>query len=400
MNRCKRAIATWVVCATAVVSACQKSQAVGEREHEHAEGADDHGHEDELSHAGEENVVRVEQSMLRDLRVTTQKAQSRPAGDVVTVLGELRVDEDRYAEVGTSIGARVARVLVAPGDQVVAGQALVELDSPEVGKARAEQLTARARLDLAKQTVERKEPLAAEQIVPQRELQIALSELAQAEAEHRASQQVLAALSATSGAGARVVLTSPIAGTVIERNALRGRLVDAARPLFTIGNLSQLWLVVHAFERDALRMRTPATAQVAFPALPGHNASGVVTRVASLVDPASRTVDVRLVVDNPSGVLRPGMSASALVPLGSETEAVVTVPVAALQRQPQGWCVFIPGPHEGEFEVRDVGRGRDLNGEVEVLSGLRAGEQVVVDGAFLLKSEADKARGGEPEHHH
>lgn len=392
-------LSSMVLMASLLAYACQKPQAASEDHHDHAhEGEEDH--EDKELHTGEENVVRVEQSMLRDLRVTTQKAQSRPAGDAVTVLGELRVDEERYAEVGTSIGARVARVLVAPGDQVKAGQALVELDSPEVGKARAQQLTARARLDLAKQTVERKQPLAAEQIVPQRDLQVAQADLTQAEAEHRASQQVLTALNANAGSGARVVLTAPIAGTVIERNALRGRLVDAERPLFTIGDLSQLWLVVHAFERDALRMRTQTTAQIAFPALPGQNASGVVTRVASQVDPTSRTVDVRLVVDNAGGVLRPGMSASALVPLGSETETVVTVPVAALQRQPQGWCVFIPGPHEGEFEVRIVGRGRDLNGEVEVLSGLRAGEVVVVDGAFLLRSEADKARGGEAEPHH
>ena len=73
---------------------------------------------------------------------------------------------------------------------------------------------------------------------------------------------------------------------------------------------------------------------------------------------------------------------------------LVAVPVAALQRHPQGWCVFIPTEHEGAFELRPVGRGRDLAGEVEILSGLQEGELVVVDGAFLLKAEADKQRGG------
>ncbi|MET0389101.1 MAG: efflux RND transporter periplasmic adaptor subunit, partial [Polyangiales bacterium] len=129
--------------------------------------------------------------------------------------------------------------------------------------------------------------------------------------------------------------------------------------------------------------------------------SGQVTRIGQQVDPTSRTVDVRVELDNPSGVLRPGMSASANVPIGDATETIVAVPLPAIQRHPRGWCVFIPLDEEGHFDMREVGRGRDLGGEVEILSGLRAGEHVVVDGAFLLKAEADKARGGgQDEHHH
>jgi membrane fusion protein, heavy metal efflux system len=110
---------------------------------------------------------------------------------------------------------------------------------------------------------------------------------------------------------------------------------------------------------------------------------------------------VRIELENPTRVLRPGMSASALVPIGDSQATVVAVPVEALQRSPDGWCVFLQKEEEGVFELRTVGRGRDLGAEVEVLSGLRAGERVVKDGAFLLKAEADKARGGgEGEHHH
>lgn len=381
-----------------VASGCKPGQGHGAAQHD--EHGEHHEEGDEHREAGD-NLVRVERGMLRDLRVTTQAAESRPAGDAVTVLGELRVNEDAYAEIGTSITARVSRVLAAPGDVVTAGQPLVELDSPEVGRARAALLASRARLDLARQTVERRRGLAADQIVPRREMQAAEADLTQAAAENRAAREALAALGAARGSGSRFLLTSPIAGTVIDRTALLGRMVSAERPLFIVGDLSRLWLVVHAFERDALRVRTGATARVTFPALPGQRASGTLARVGSRVDPASRTLEVRIVLDNPSGVLRPGMSATALVPIGDAAETVVTVPVEALQRQPQGWCVFVPRQDEGVFELRPVGRGRDLGGEVEVLSGLRAGERVVVDGAFLLKAEADKARaGGEGEHHH
>lgn len=356
--------------------------------HEHAEPAHGEAPDDDAS------LVRIDESMLRDLRVTTQPAESRPAGDTVTVLGELHVNEDAYAEVGSPIPARVSRVLAAPGDLVEPGQPLAELASPEVGKARAAVRSAAAQRELARLAFERRRTLAADQIVSERELEAARAELDAARAELDAARQTVEALGARRGEGPRFVLTSPIAGTVIERSALLGRQVNAEQPLFIVGALGRLWLIVHAFERDALRVRTGLQAQVFFPALPGESSSGVVTRIGSRVDPASRTVAVRIEIDNPEGRLRPGMSATALLPLGDSTHTIVTVPVESLQRSGDGWCVFLPTSLPGAFEVRSVGRGRELGGEVEVLSGLRAGERVVADGAFLLKAEADKARGG------
>lgn len=396
MTRARRLSALLALAAASL--SCDSAREPAAREHgehrEHAEAADEH------QGAPGENVVRIEHGMLRDLRVTTQAAESRPAGDAVNVLGELRVNEDAYAEVGTPIPARVARVLATPGDKVSAGQPLVELESAEVGRARAALHGARARLELASKAAERRRGLARDQIVSGRELEASLAELAQAEAESRAAAEALAALGAVRGQGSRFVLAAPIAGTVIDRNALAGRMASPERPLFVVSELSRLWLVVHAFERDALRMRAGAVARVTFPALPGQSASGTLTRIGSRVDPTSRTVDVRIELENDTGVLRPGMSATAFVPIGDATETVVTVPVAALQRDTEGWCVFIPGAEEGVFELRRVGRGRDLGGEVEIVSGLRAGERVVVDGAFLLRAEAEKARGGASDEHH
>jgi cobalt-zinc-cadmium efflux system membrane fusion protein len=93
------------------------------------------------------------------------------------------------------------------------------------------------------------------------------------------------------------------------------------------------------------------------------------------------------------------MSATVSIPVGETSGDVVAVPVAAVQRVGDTWCVFVPkGP--GSFEARPIGRGRDLGGEVEILSGLAPGTEVVVDGAFLLKAEFDKARGEGAEHDH
>ena len=179
--------------------------------------------------------------------------------------------------------------------------------------------------------------------------------------------------------------------------AVVGQMLDPATPAFRIGNLSKLWLTVHAFERDAVRIQKGAPARLSFPALPGQTFEGQVTVVGRHVERESRTVPVRIDVKNTSNLLRPGMSASAALPVGESGTAILTVPVASVQRVRNEWCVFLP-KDANHFEIRRIGRGRDLAGEVEVLSGLKAREQIVVDGSFLLKAQAEKGEAGHGEH--
>ena len=352
------------------------------------------------------DLLAIDPEMLRDLRITTAAAEARAGGEGVTVLGEIQVNEDAYTEVGAVIAARVVRVQASPGDRIEAGQPLAVLESPDLGRARAAYTTAAARAHLARRALERKRELVAERIVAGREVQEAESEAAAAEAELRAAGGLLSALSVEPGAqesegdgGPRFTLRSPIAGTVLERSAVQGRMAEPGTALFRVGDLARLWLVVHAFERDAVRVQPGVTARIALSALPGRSLSGTVTLVGSQVDSSSRTIPIRIEVENPGGSMRPGMSATAWIPLGGAGESIVAVPAPALQRSRDGWSVFLPR-REGEFEVRSVGRGRDLGGEVEVLTGLDPGERVVVEGAFLLKAEREKARGDAGHHDH
>jgi cobalt-zinc-cadmium efflux system membrane fusion protein len=357
--------------------------------------------EAEAAPADGSDLVRIAPEMLRDLKLTTAPAEARKADQQVSVLGELRIDESTYAAAAAPIPARVSRVLAEPSAGVRRGQPLAELQSVELGRARAAFEAAAARSDLARQTLERKRALAAERIVSQGALQQAEAAAAEAEAELRAARGGLAALGVPAGEGgdpSLFIVRAPVAGTVIERHARRGETADPATPLFRIADLSRLWLVVNAFERDAVRIAAGAAAEITFAALPGRRFQGKVAQIGREVDSASRAVPVRIDVANPDGVLRPGMSATALLPLADSAGTVVTVPGAALQRLEEGWCVFLPRG-SGAFEARPVGRGRDLGGEIEILSGLSPGETVVVEGSFLLKAEADKAHGG-GEHHH
>lgn len=345
--------------------------------------------------------LRIKPEMRRDIRVTTAPVEVRAGGEGVQLLGELKVNESRYAEVGTPVACRVVSVLAAPSQVVRKGQELAVLQSAVIGKARGESITAQARLDLATQTLERKRRLAAENIVPAREVQEAEAAAATAEAEVRASRAGLRALGASdeSSDSSELVLRSPIDGTVIERAAIQGQMADPAQPLFRIGDMSKLWLVVHAFERDAVRLTPGSAARVSFAALPGRAFAGNVTLIGKQVDAGSRTIPVRIEIANSEQLLRPGMSATAWVPVGKISEKVIAVPVAALQRLENEWLVFVPTGRD-TFEMRPVGRGRDLGTEIEIVSGLKAGERVVIEGAFLLKAEAEKARSETSEHEH
>lgn len=358
----------------------------------------------EATHADEANILEVDEGMLRDLRITTRRVESRTGGDLVVLLGELAVDQSAYAEVGSPVAARVARVLVITGDTVRPGQPVVELTSPDLARERAEYASASARLRLAEAALERKRGLAAERIAPVREVQEAESAASEARATLRAVRAELAAFGveppaadADEANASTFVLRSPVGGAVIERAAVVGQMLDPAAPAFRIGNLSTLWLTVHAFERDAVRIRPGVAAQLAFSALPGVDFTGAVAVVGQQVDRESRTVPVRINVRNRETMLRPGMSATATLPVGASNAALLTVPVAAVQRVRNEWCVFLPKDAR-HFEIRRIGRGRDLGNEVEVLSGLRPDEQIVVDGAFLLKAQAERGNAEHDEH--
>ena len=386
-----------------LVLACGRSSDERDLDDAHEQPSADASHHDEPPAAG---FLEIDPEMLRDLRITTSRAEARTGGEGVTVLGEVGVNEEAYSEVGVPIAARVVDVLASPGERVEAGQPLLVLESPDLGQARATLVAAQARAELARLALRRKRELAADRIVAGREVQEAEAEAAAAEAELRAAGGALRALGVDAEEGAtdgpvdpRFTLRSPIAGIVLERSVVRGQMTEPGRAFFRIGDLARLWLTVHAFERDAIRVRVGSTARITLSALPGRTLSGTIALVGSQVDTSSRTLSIRIEIENTDGMLRPGMSATAWIPIGDTDETIIAVPAAALQRIESGWAVFLPRK-EGLFETREVGRGRDLGSEVEILSGLEAGEPVVVEGAFLLKAEREKARGGADRHDH
>lgn len=354
-------------------------------------------------HEEEANAIHLSEDMARDLRISTALVVERVGEQEVTALGDVAADQDRYAEVAPPTGGQIVRVLVEQNAAVRQGTPLAQLRSSDLGHARAALLSADARRDLASQALERKRSLASERIVAQREVQEAEAAFRAADAERRAALAALQALGAgddpAAEDGSLFVVRSPIAGRIIERGAILGQYAEPSRSLFTIADLDRLWVIAHVFERDAVNMQVGSIAHVTLAALPGEEFDGPVTLIGRQVESGSRTLPVRVDVPNPRGVLRPGMSASVRLSVGGATQRVILVPSAALQRVGDRWLAFVP-KGTAEFEMRPVGRGRELGRDVEVVSGLTPGEMVVVEGAFLLKAEAEKRAGGGDEHGH
>ncbi len=357
------------------------------------------------THAEEGNAIHLSEDMLRDLRISTASVVERSGATEVAVLGEVVADQARYAEVGPPSAGQVVQVLVDTNGPVARGTRLAQLRSTDLGRARANLLSAEARRDLARQTLDRKRSLADERIVALREVQEAEGAFRAADADVRAATASLQALGvsedvgASSEDGSLFYVRSPIAGRVLDRHAVLGQYAEPSASLFTIADLSRVWVMAQAFERDAVNVRLGSTAHVTLAALPGQEFDGRVALVGRQVEPGSRTLPVRIEVANPSGALRPGMSASSRLEVAGQSRSILAVPAAALQRVGDRWLAFVPKA-QYEYEMRPVGRGRDLGNDVEVVSGLRAGETVVVEGAFLLKAEAEKRAGGADENGH
>jgi cobalt-zinc-cadmium efflux system membrane fusion protein len=357
------------------------------------------------THAEEENAIHLTEDMVRDLRISTATVAERSGAGEVRALGEVVADQTRYAEVAPPSSGQVVRVFVDTNGSVSRGTPLAQLRSTDLGRVRAELLSAEARRELARQALDRKRTLAAERIVAQREVQEAEAAFRTADADVRAATASIQALGVAdddapaTGDGSLFYLRSPIAGRVMERHAVLGQYAEPSAHLFTIADLSRVWIMAQLFERDAVNVRVGSTAHVTVAALPGREFDGRLALVGRQVDPGSRTMPVRIELTNPAGAFRPGMSATARLEVVGQNRTILAVPAAALQRVGERWLAFVP-TGQNEYEMRPVGRGRDLGNDVEVISGLKAGETVVVEGAFLLKAEAEKRAGGGDEHGH
>ena len=354
--------------------------------------------------ASTHRLVRLDADALRDLRLTTTKARRGGSLREVTAFGELALHEDATYDVVAPAAGIIDPPLRPIGATVAKGAPLASLRSPAIGNARASVLDSKARLDAAELKLARRRALLADGLTSKREVEEALSEVSVARTRHRSTQAALGALGfglhvpADLAATARVLLRAPRAGTVLERPVRPGAHVQTGALVYRLVNLDHLRLVAHVYEREAVRLRVGTAVRVELPAFPGERFEGTVAVLTGEVDVSSRTVAVRVDVRDAMRRLRPGMAATAAFSVaGASGGVAVTVPGAAVQRVEGASCVFLPRG-QGTFERREIARGREERGDIEILKGLKEGEEVVVEGAFLLAKEAGRSHDHEGHH--
>jgi cobalt-zinc-cadmium efflux system membrane fusion protein len=312
------------------------------------------------------------------------------AGNSAASTGKIAFDEDHTSRVGSPLSGRVESLLVKPGDVVKKGQALLTIVSPEVESAIADERAAAAEVSLQTRNLERVRALLADQAIAHKEVSQAESDLTKAQAGQLRARARLALLGlSTNDHSSRFTLRAPLAGTVVERAALPGAEVrsDAGTPLVTISELSRVWVVVDIYEKNLAAVREGQKAEVTVASYPGEVFPAQIEHVGDVVDAQTRTVKVRLVADNPDHKLKPEMFARVALPLAGPA-AAVTVPANAVLSDGEANVVMV-AMADGKFAKRRVEIGAESEGRLAVLSGLRPGERVVVDGALFLKAELE-----------
>lgn len=310
----------------------------------------------------------------------------------------VQANQNELAEVTTLIRGRVVKVHVDVGQDVKRGALLAMLHSVDLGVAEGDYLKAGARLHEAELAHIRAKDLYENSAVSLAELQRREAAMKTARAEQREAHNRLELLGVPPEEidrldreltiKADMPLRAPFNGRVITRNITRGEVVETEQKLFTVADLTNVWVIGNVPEKDVQFIRKDQTVNVVLAAYPHAIFSGTITYVGDMLDPATRTMSLRITVPNPARLLKPEMFAIVSVFAVSSPDTL-NVPIAAIQEGSVGKMVFVQ-QGIGEFEARTVTLGNEEGDVVRVLEGVKAGEQVVTKGSFALKSEMDR----------
>ncbi len=337
-------------------------------------------------------ALSAEEAQIAGIKV--QKLEPQEKAEQVVVTATIQANQDKLAHVGPRVPGRVVKVNASLGDRVKPGQVLAMLDSIELGEARSSYLQAASETALAQANFERAQRLNADNIIPEKDYLRARAEHEKARAALRAAGDKLRMMGVAPEklSGSVFPLSAPFAGTIIEKKAVLGELAAPDQSLFTVADLSTLWIESDLFEKDLGKVKVGAQAAVTVSAYPGEVFKGRLTYISSTMNKETRTVKARVEVPNPDGRLKPEMFASAAINTTGASAKALIVPedaVLLLQGQP---TVFVA--ESGGFEPRAVEVGERAQGYAVLKSGVAAGESVVVSGAYTLKARLLKSQIG------
>lgn len=345
---------------------------------------------------GEKADVELSETALAAAALSTQKVEASTRKASVMAQGTVDFVPNQVARVGPSVAGRVGSIAVAIGQRVKKGATLLVIDSVDVGRARADLVAAKSKLTQTEAELSREQKLMAGGASSERAVLAAETEKHVAETGVRAAEDRLRMLGASSAQGqSSFPLVSPIDGAVLDVTARLGQPVGTTDTLVVVGETRDVWLSIDVYERDVSKVHVGDDVRVNTVAFPNRTFEGKVDFIATAVDPKRKVLEARIVLPNPDGALKPGMTAAARILGGAlpDAGASISIPKGALQTIDGQPFVFIE-KSKGKFELRPVERGDEAEGYVQIARGLSGGEMIVVDGSFILKSEVLREQMG------
>jgi cobalt-zinc-cadmium efflux system membrane fusion protein len=344
--------------------------------------------------------------------IQTLAATLTDSPDVIRATGRIVLADDRTWHVGVRTDGLVMFVYAGLGDYVHKGQILARYHADEVRESRAQYRTAVSDLSrlqsaaaLAQRNYERAQTLLSLKAGSIQQVETEHQEVISAEAAVKNGQIVIARLKdeleddlgvpADPPPGTPEEITddvpifAPADGYIIQKIVTPGKTVQPSAETFVIGDLSQVWMLASVRQEHLGELRVGQSATVTIPGLPKQSFSGKVTNLGQEVDEATRVMQVRIVLNNSGNRLKPEMLANAEIPVGPRKSAL-QVPSDAIQQIDNDNVVFVRTTTD-RFVIRRVQIGETVGGKTPVLQGLKPGEQVVVQGSFVLKSQLLKS---------
>jgi len=334
-------------------------------------------------------LFNVPKDQMAHVQVTPVVKTQLPR--VLRLTGSVAYNALATTPVFSAVGGPVREILVTPGDIVHAGQTLLTVNSPDYSLARSAYLKAREALQLADKSYKRAVDLYAHKAIAERDLQQAETDRAAAQADVESTADALRALGVADpdaqvklATTLQIPLLAPVSGEIVERLVGPGQLLQAgATQCFTISDVTTVWVLVNVYQSAMGSVHIGDTADITTDAYPGvfH---GRISYAAPALDPNTRTLQERIVTDNPGNKLKKDMYVTALVHSGAIADALV-VPDAAVLRDTENQPFVYVETGANQFARRLITLGDSINGRTQVTSGLKEGERVVGDGSLFLQ---------------
>ncbi|KPL02917.1 MAG: hypothetical protein AMJ73_08015 [candidate division Zixibacteria bacterium SM1_73] len=314
--------------------------------------------------------------------IKTEKVEITSLAKKMLATGKITFNQKKLSHITSRVSGRTEKVFAFLQSKVEAGQPLVSLYSPEYLTAQSEYIQAEERLKRTKQVSSSEEKSAAEAICESAKQRLIILGVPEKE---------IAELEKTHIVQPYLTVRAPFSGTIVESNVIQGNYVQPGSNLYKLANLSTLWAIADVYEKDIAVIKIGQVAEITTSAYPHEAFKGKVSVIGDVLDEKTRTFKVRIEVPNPKGKLKPEMFARISIITGNDSVVAVTKETILVDGDHK--IVFVSSG-DNTYNRREVDLGREADGLVEVVLGLKKGENVVTEGNFLLKSELLKSKLG------